>query len=88
MLSAALIVLVVRTRGLMMTTPPSRALATATATAVAAALALPFMPIAGVLGFGPVPGRFLGAMGLIVICYIVAAEVAKRRFYRLPLFPV
>jgi len=45
------------------------------------------MPIAGVLGFGPVPGRFLGAMGLIVICYIVAAEVAKRRFYRLPLFP-
>ena len=86
--SAALVVLVVRTRGLMMTTPPSRALATATATAVVAALALPFMPIAGVLGFGPVPGRFLGAMGLIVICYIIAAEVAKRRFYGLPLFPV
>ena len=67
---------------------PSRALATATASAVVAALALPFMPFAGALGFGPVPGRFLGAIGLIVICYIAAAEVAKRRFYRLPLFPI
>jgi P-type Mg2+ transporter len=83
--SAALIVLVVRSRRRLMTTPPSAALAIATACAVATALALPFTPVAAVLGFGSVPARFVSAMGIIVIVYVVAAEAAKRYFYRVPL---
>jgi Mg2+-importing ATPase len=83
--SAALIVLVVRSRLRLMTTPPSAALAIATACAVATALALPFTPVAAVLGFGSVPARFVSAMGIIVIVYVVAAEAAKRYFYRVPL---
>jgi hypothetical protein len=39
-----------------------------------------------VLGFSAVPATFVGAMVLIVLLYIVAAEAAKRFFYRLPVF--
>jgi Mg2+-importing ATPase len=85
--SAALIVLVVRTRRRLLTTPPSVPLAVATACAIVAALALPFTPLAHPLGFGAVPASFVGAMALIVFLYIAAAEVAKAFFYRLPLFP-
>jgi Mg2+-importing ATPase len=46
---------------------------------------LPFTPVAAVLGFGSVPARFVSAMGIIVIVYVVAAEAAKRYFYRVPL---
>jgi Mg2+-importing ATPase len=84
--SAALIVLVVRTKRRVLTTPPSLPLAVATACAIVAALALPFTPIAPVLGFGAVPASFVGAMALIVLLYIVAAEAAKRFFYRLRVF--
>jgi P-type Mg2+ transporter len=80
--SAALIVLVVRTRRRLLTTPPSPALAMATACAVGIALALPFTPIAAVLGFAPIPARFLVALAIIVTLYIGAAELAKRYFYR------
>jgi P-type Mg2+ transporter len=81
--SAALIVLVVRTRRRLLATPPSAALATATAGAVAIALALPFTPVAGLLGFAAIPARFLAALAIIVTLYIGAAELAKRYFYRL-----
>jgi P-type Mg2+ transporter len=84
--SAALIVLVVRTRRRVLTTPPSLPLAVATACSIVAALALPFTPIAPLLGFAAVPATFVGAMALIVVLYIVAAEAAKRLFYRLPVF--
>jgi P-type Mg2+ transporter len=84
--SAALIVLVVRTRRPLLTTPPSVPLAIATASAIVAALVLPFTPVAPVLGFSAVPASFVGAMALIVFVYIIAAEAAKRFFYRLPVF--
>jgi Mg2+-importing ATPase len=82
-ISAALIVLVVRTRRRLLATPPSAALATATVCAVAIALALPFTPVAGLLGFAAIPARFLAALSIIVTLYIGAAELAKRYFYRL-----
>jgi Mg2+-importing ATPase len=50
------------------------------------ALALPFTPVAPALGFTPVSGSFVCAMAMIVAVYVVAAEVAKRYFYHLPLF--
>ena len=84
--SAALIVLVVRTRQRLLATPPSAPLAVATLCTIAMALVLPFTPAAGALGFVAIPARFLGAMAIIVAFYIAAAEAAKRYFYRLPLF--
>jgi P-type Mg2+ transporter len=83
--SAALIVLVVRTRQRFLTTPPSLPLAAATAAAVAAGTLLPLTPVAHLLGFVGVPLRFVAAMAAIVLLYVMAAEIAKRWFYGLPL---
>jgi len=82
--SAAMIVLVVRTRRRLLSTLPSAPLAIATACAIAAAFVLPFTPAAPVLGFSTIPATFVGAMAVIVFLYIASAEGAKRLFYRLP----
>ena len=42
----------------------------------------PYTPVAGILGFEPLPGLFLVAVAAIVAAYVVAAEAAKRLFYR------
>jgi P-type Mg2+ transporter len=79
-ISAALIVLVVRTRQRLLATPPSGPLAIATACAIAVALALPYTAVADVLGFAAISPRFVGAMAIIVALYIASAEAAKRYF--------
>jgi Mg2+-importing ATPase len=80
--SAALIVVVIRTKGSIAAAPPSMPLAAATAGVVTAAVVLPFTPLASVFGFTTIPLRFLAAMATIVTAYIAAAEGAKRWFYR------
>jgi hypothetical protein len=42
----------------------------------------PHLPFAGVLGFQPMPAHFYPIIALIVVAYIVAAELAKLLFYR------
>ena len=80
--SASLVVLVLRTRGPFWRSRASVALTLATATIVAAAVALPFTPLGRVFGFVPLPAIFLGLMGLIVASYIACAELLKGAFYR------
>jgi Mg2+-importing ATPase len=80
--SAALIVLVVRTRQRFYQSRPSRPLLFTTLAIVAAVILLPYTPLAGLLGLAPLPGLFLLALGAIVTLYIAAAEVAKALFYR------
>ena len=80
--SAALIVLVVRTRRPALQSRPSRLLLVATLVVVVVTVALPYTPMAGVLGFAPLPGRFLAILTLIVLAYGATAELAKRWFYR------
>ncbi len=80
--SAALVVLVVRTRRPFWQSPPSRALAFATLGVVIAAIVLPYTPLGAVFGFAPLPWPFLVLMGLIVAGYIGAAEALKRSFYK------
>ncbi len=80
--SAALVVLVVRTRRPFWQSPPSRALALATLGVVSAAVVLPYTPLGAVFGFPPLPWLFLALMGLIVAGYIGAAEILKRSFYK------
>jgi len=81
-ISAALIVLAMRTRRAFLNSLPGLPLAAATVMVTGAALALPFTPLAPLFGFTPIPARFLGAMSLIVCGYLMAAETAKRWFYR------
>ena len=81
-ISSCLIVLVVRTRRPFFMSRPGRHLLVATVLVVAATLALPYTPLAAVLGFTPLPVRYLPVLGTIVACYIGAAELTKRVFYR------
>ncbi len=79
--SAALIVLVVRTRRRFWRSRPSRALFSTTLLVVAATVALPYTPLGTVFELVPLPPLFLAALGLIVLGYVVSAELAKRFCY-------
>jgi len=80
--SAALIVLVVRTRRPFLKSLPGRYLSIATTLVVLVVLALPFSPLAGVLGFTRLPLPLYGWILLIVTIYIGSAEWVKQWFYR------
>jgi Mg2+-importing ATPase len=80
--SAALIVLVVRTRRPCVQSRPSRLLALATAAVIIATVLIPHLPFAAVLGFGIMPPYFYPILALIILAYIAAAEVTKALFYR------
>ena len=80
--SASLIVLVIRSRKPFFRSRPGNALLLATLSVVVIAVVVPFTPLAAFLGFGPMPLVFLLCIGLIVSLYIVAAELVKRVFYK------
>ena len=79
--TAALIVLVIRTRKRFYLSRPSKPLLMATMAIVAFVLVLPYTPLAPLLGFTPLPLVFLFVLGLIMIFYVVVAEAAKTFFY-------
>ncbi|MEO5631255.1 MAG: cation transporting ATPase C-terminal domain-containing protein, partial [Nitrospiraceae bacterium] len=81
-ISASVIVLVVRTRRPFTRSRPSRGLLLATLAVIGLTLLLPYTPLRGPLGFVPLPPQFLAALLCIVVGYVVAAEVAKKVFYR------
>jgi Mg2+-importing ATPase len=81
-ISAALIVLVIRTRRPFYQSRPSRYLLGATLAIGVLTLLLPFTPMGELFGFGSVPLSFVAAMGAILALYIGAAEIAKPIFYR------
>ncbi|MGB9475521.1 MAG: magnesium-translocating P-type ATPase [Candidatus Udaeobacter sp.] len=80
--SAALIVLVVRTRRPFFRSRPSKLLALATLVVVVVAALIPYLPFASVLGFQTMPGHFYPIITLIVFAYVAAAEATKVFFYR------
>ncbi|HEU0273149.1 MAG TPA: magnesium-translocating P-type ATPase [Candidatus Udaeobacter sp.] len=80
--SAALIVLVVRTRRPFFRSRPSNLLVLATLGVVIVALITPYLPFASVLGFQRIPTHFYPILALIVFAYIAAAEFTKVLFYR------
>jgi Mg2+-importing ATPase len=81
-LSASLVVFAIRTRQPFQRSGPSRAMLLATGLVVLLALALPYSPVAGILGFKPLPVTYLLVIGGIVALYFAAAELTKRWFYR------
>ena len=79
--SAVLVVLVVRTRLPVSRSRPGRPLALASGAVVAAVLVLPFTPLAAVLGFTGLPWVFYPTLAVVVAAYAVSAELLKRRFF-------
>lgn len=81
-ISASLIVLVIRTRLSIFKSPPGKYLALSTMIIIVATLALPFTPLQTALGFVRLPFIFYGYIFLIVISYIIMGEIIKQWFYR------
>jgi Mg2+-importing ATPase len=81
-ISASLIVLIIRSRRPFFKSRPGKYLFAATLIIVALALVFPFIPLGGLFGFRPLPGSFLVMMGIIVIFYMICAELVKRSFFR------
>jgi Mg2+-importing ATPase len=80
--SAALIVLVVRTRRPFFRSKPGKYLVIATLLVVAVTIVIPFTPLSKPFGFQTLPASFFLALAVIVAMYIGTAELAKRLFYR------
>jgi Mg2+-importing ATPase len=80
--SASLVVLVIRTRRTFFRSVPGMYLLATTGAIIVAALVLPYAPLSGFLGFEPLPVSFLLAMVTVAAIYVLAAEGAKRVFYR------
>ena len=81
-LSASLIVLVIRTRRPCYTSRPSAALLITTLLTCCATMLLPMTPVGRFLGFEPLPPIFWLALLGILGAYVLAAELAKKQFYR------
>jgi Mg2+-importing ATPase len=80
--SASLIVLVVRTRHSLLRSRPSRLLLIATIGVVIATVMLPATGLGALFGFVPLPPIFLPILGVIVLGYVATAELVKHWFYR------
>ncbi|MBC7971084.1 MAG: magnesium-translocating P-type ATPase [Verrucomicrobia bacterium] len=81
-ISASMIVLVIRTRQSILKSKPGKYLLMATIAIVIVTLLLPYTPLAGLLGFQPLPSAFLLVLAAIVGLYILSAETVKRVFYQ------
>jgi Mg2+-importing ATPase len=81
-ISASVIVLVVRSRRPFFKSKPGRYLLLATLVIIGITLALPFTPIGKIFGFTPLPASFFWLMGIIVVLYVISAEVLKTVFYK------
>jgi Mg2+-importing ATPase len=82
-ISASLIVLVIRSRRPLLKSRPGKYLLMATLLVVVVTLILPYTPLDKVLGFSQLPISFILVIIVIVIVYILAAEITKKVFYRL-----
>jgi Mg2+-importing ATPase len=80
-ISAASIVLVIRSRRPFFKSKPGKYLSRATLLIVIVTLYLPYTHLAGLFGFSRLPLSFLLLLGLTVILYIGSAEVVKKVFY-------
>jgi Mg2+-importing ATPase len=74
-----LVLFVIRTAGNPWASRPSAALATTTAAVVLVGTLLPFSPLAGPLGFVPLPAAFFLFLGVATVTYLFLVEIAKRR---------
>ena len=81
-LSASMIVLVIRSRKPFLTSRPGRFLFVATVFVIVSTLLLPLSPLREPFGFVPLDYRFIVGIGLVLFLYVLSAEVSKRSFYR------
>ena len=77
-----LVIFIIRTRGNPLKSRPHPLLTATSMAIVAIAVLLPFTPIGADFGFVPPPAKFYFILGVMVLVYLAAVELAKRVFYR------
>ena len=82
LLTELLVALVVRTRRPFYASRPGTVLLVSTAALVPVTLAIPYLPIAGALGFEPLPPALLLGLCLIAASYLLSTELLKGWFFR------
>lgn len=80
--SACVIVLIIRSRQPLGSNRPGTGLVVTTAAVIMTTIALPYSPLAPLFGFVRLPLAFLVGMLIIVVLYGIAAEFLKRAFFR------
>lgn len=80
--SAAIIVLVIRSRKPFFKSVPGKYLTITTLLIVVATFIIPYTPLSALLGFQALPVWMLFIIAAIVALYIVTAEIAKKIFYK------
>jgi P-type Mg2+ transporter len=80
-ISASMIVLVIRSRKPFFKSRPGKYLLIATLSIAVITLILPFTPLGNIFGFSPLPFSTYILLLVIVLVYILAAEITKRIFY-------
>ena len=85
-ISAAIIVLVIRTRRPLFKSRPRKYLLLATLVIVGLTLILPITPLGRLFELKVLSVPYLAAISLIVLSYVFAAEVAKKIFYNMVKF--
>jgi len=81
-ISASMIVLVIRSRKPFFKSRPGKYLLIATLSIAVITLAIPFTPLGDVFGFSPLKFSTYLFLMLIVVLYIIAAEITKKIFYK------
>jgi len=81
-ISASMIVLVIRSRKPFFRSRPGKYLLTATLLIGTLTLVFPLTPFAAIFGFKPLPISVVLIIGAIIGLYILTAEIAKRIFYK------
>jgi Mg2+-importing ATPase len=81
-ISASIIVLVIRSRRPFFKSRPGKYLFIATVAVVIATLIFPFTPLGKIFDFVQLPLSFLMILGIIMALYILTAELAKKIFYK------
>ena len=81
-ISASMVVLVVRTRKSIFSSKPGKYLLMATLATVGVTIVIPWTPLGTLLGFQPLPLGFVLVLGAIVLFYVTVAENVKRVFYQ------
>jgi len=82
-ISASLIVLVIRSRKPFFKSVPGKYLLISTICIAIVALAIPYTPLATLFGFTAISIWILVTIAFIIMCYIFSAEVAKKLFYKI-----
>ena len=81
-ISAASMVLILRTEDSIFKSKPAKGLLIATMLSIAFTLALPYTPLGSILKLVPLPPTMILTLGLLVVVYLTLGEILKINFYK------